>query len=297
MSLATPTSGNAPAVNNGDFATPAFMNSNLDPLKNFTNALAGFTRVVTSASTYNITANTEIVVYVDATSGSKTVVLPASTGQYHSITVKKIDVTYNAVNVVTSGSDVIETIATNALVPITTTDSIRQPNSSRTYSPNGTQWRIESNYLNNKISFKSFLSTNTAITVATGSKMPFVTMSGGNPISGTWDLSNNFSTANNRFTIPVRGIYRLHGIFRFSSLSTTVRIDTRLFVNGADSTFLFDLDKSTTGGEFIIPWHYTLQLNVGDFVEIFCALITGSGTLTNANNTTYWAGEWTGIST
>jgi len=288
MSFITPTITNAGAVVNGDNATPTFMNANLDPLKNFTGAIDGLTRVSTSATPYNVTANTQVVIYVDASGGNKVVNLPACTGQLHSITVKKIDTTYNTVTVTRTGSDTIESVLGYSLSPITTTDSIAMPNEARTYSPNGTQWRVESRHFNNLVNFKAYLPAN--VTVTGTPKLTFSDSTG-------WDTGDNFDNANSRFVAPIGGIYNFQTLFRFDSLSTTVRIDFRYFVNGLFQTFFGDIDKSTTGGKLFIPSAFSLDLNANDYVELYVSLISGSGVVSNANAVTFWQGQFTGIYT
>jgi len=285
MSFITPSITNAAAVVNTDNATPTFMNANLDPLKNFTSAIDGLTRITTSTTPYNITANTEVVLYIDASGGNKVVNLPAATGQYHSITVKKIDVSYNTVTVTRIGSDTIESNTGYALSPATTTNVIAMPDEARTYSPNGTQWRVESAHLNNRVAFRAYLTSALSMSITTAK----VGMS-----TEDFDLSGNYTAASSRFTAPVTGLYEFSGQFRISATSTTTRVNFLYYKNGTQYQFATNwavYSTAVTGDVFqqISPAY--MVLNANDYIEFYYNLQAGTGTLTQGNDSTYWQGR------
>ena len=60
-----------------------------------------------TAATYTVSP-TDSDIYVDATSGNKTVSLPAATGTGRILTIKKIDSSANTVTVAASGSETID---------------------------------------------------------------------------------------------------------------------------------------------------------------------------------------------
>jgi len=284
MSVTTPIITNAAAVVNGDNATPAFMNANLNPLKNFTNAIDGFTRVTTSASPYNITANTEVVIYVDASQNNKVVNLPAATGQLQSITIKKIDTTFNTVTVTSTGSDTVETSA-YAIAPATTTNVISIPNESRTYSPNGTQWRVESRYLNNRIMFQAYLTASQSFTGGATAKIGMTTE--------TFDLSSNYTAASSRFVAPVTGYYQFGGMALLSSLSgSPFDFFFEYHKNGAPWQHAYRLTSALAGVPGFALAETIIQLNANDFVELYGTAGTSTTvTVFSGRRFTYWNGS------
>lgn len=296
MSFATPTIINAAAVVNGDNATPAFMNANLDPLKNFTALVDGLTRISTASATYNVTANTEVVIYVDASGGDRIVNLPDCAGQLHSITIKKIDVSYNIVTVNSSGADTIESSSSNALSPATTSHVIAAPNSARTFSPNGTQWRVEASYDTYLIAFRAYLSS--AITMNPNSGIQTVINMDNDSAGGLgYDIGNNYNTTTKQFTAPFTGLYQFSGQFRESGAGGTTNhfVAVRYFKNGAGLAYACQLalNSSSITGDYFAPFStLDIPLTVGDTMDVRYTLGTGAiGTMQAGADSTYWSGR------
>lgn len=285
MSLTTPTYSAASPVNSGDAVINTNENLQLDPQKTFIEAIDGLTRVSTSTTPYTITANQEVVLYVNATSGNKIVNLPAETDQYSSITIKKIDATYNTVTVNTTGSYTIESKTTYALAPATTSYVLSQPDESVKFSLNGTQYRVEAGYTNNRTAFSAYLTSNVAMSITTAK----VSMS-----AEEFDLGGNYQAASSRYVIPVVGIYEFGGMFRMNNLNASTRMYMYLYKNGSAFKFAGSCVTPSTSltGDPIWPMS-TVQASLvpGDFIEVFYELQAGTGTLVGGAGSTYWSGK------
>lgn len=295
MALTTPTISNAAAWVNTDALSSTNLNNQFNPLKNFTNAIDGFSRIVTSSATYNITANTEVILYVDASAGTRNVNLPSATGQLQSITIKKIDTTFNNVIINRTGSDTIETHNSYALSPITTSLTINIPDQSVILSPNGTQWRVEASHIKNLVQFRAFLSSPITM-IANSSLSTLITMNNDSTPFLSYDYANVYDTTNSRFVAPINGLYEFSGQFREASMSGSSHfVRVSYFKNGSFLTFAIQLaiNAASITGDYIAPFStLAVPLNAGDFMDVRYTLGTGStGTLQAGSESTYWQGR------
>lgn len=295
MSFITPSITNAGAIVNGDNATPTFMNGNLDPLKTFTEAIAGYTRVSTSSATYNITSNTEVVLFMDASGGARVVNLPDAATQKQSITIKKQDATFNVITINTFGSDTIESNTTYALLPITTLYTLSLPDQSVTLVRNGTQWRVESSHINNRVMFKVRMNNNQVMNPNSALYTPI--QFNNKSTNGAYDLSNNFDVSTYTFTAPVNGIYNFSGIIRETGAGGTSNhfVSIVLYVNG--SAVEWASQNGVNSSSIVGDIYYTLaetklMLEAGDEVTLYYRLGTSAtGTIVGSVLSSVWSGE------
>lgn len=92
-----------------------------------------------------------------------------------------------------------------------------------------------------------------------------------------YDIGNNFDTATSRFTAPVNGLYRFTGGVGFP-LAATSGCVVSVYKNGASQPPLLNRQWSSAGGWVIAEnTSMTMQLNAGDYVELF-ELVTPAAT-------------------
>jgi len=275
MSFITPPITNAVALTNSDPNTGTLLNANFDPIKNFTAAIDGLTRVTTSSPTYNIAANTEVVIYVDASGGNRIVNLPTSVGQLHSITVKKIDAAqtaggaYNTVTVTRTASNTVESRNLYAISPATFTYVLSTPDQSVTLSPNGTQYRVESEYINPRIMASASMTSNQAFPASTVAKLGMTTE--------TFDYSNNYNAVLSRFIAPADGLYEFNGHLLLTGLSgSPFDCFFEYYKNGASYQTALRITTAFAGVPGRALSTCQIPLLAGEFVELFGICASGS---------------------
>lgn len=288
MSLTTPAYTAAVPVVSGDAVNDTNYNAQVDPQKNWIESLDGLTRIAVSAN-HTITANTEVVVFVDASGGAVTITLPAATGQYSAITVKKIDATFNAVTVQRAGSDTIESLTAYALAPVTTQCILRLPDQAATFAPNGTQWRIEGSHVNNRIAYRAFRSTNISATTGTA----VIVFDNDSTAATSWDLSSNYNTATGVFTVPIDGIYDINSLATFNNpVGASFQFYVEIFKNGtryASGTRSTTVSAITNAEASNV--NALVQAAAGDTIDSRYSLVGTSATIVAGSSFTYTEGR------
>tara|TARA_B100001287_G_C22630910_1_gene505070 strand:+ start:752 stop:1273 length:522 start_codon:yes stop_codon:yes gene_type:complete len=130
----------------------------------------------------------------------------------------------------------------------------------------------------NKPAFKASVGSSLVVSNDTATKAPFN--------SETYDTDNAFdSSSNYRFTVPSgeAGKYYFTALLRFySSADNASYTKTAIYKNGTtiDIDSFFQLTNNATDSirQTAIPYVFTLDLAVGDYIEIYGA-IKGGGTL------------------
>jgi hypothetical protein len=120
--------------------------------------------------------------------------------------------------------------------------------------------------------FSAKFGTAADTTFTSGTKMPFNTL--------RFDRGSNFNTTNNRFTAPVAGTYYFNASVYGTASGGASTMALRIYKNGADADALAaDVNFGTGGGQISIAnitAQHVLQLNAGDYIEIFCTAYNGS---------------------
>lgn len=238
--------------------TSAGVNSLITPIRTLVNAVDNKTAVRTSTTPYTITANTELVLDVDCSGGNKVVTLPAATGQTNGIYIKKIDSSSNTLTVNVAGSDKIEDPLSPALVPSATSYILRFPDQQVLLFPEGVNWRIRYNYINNRVRVRAYKNASQTVNSGNTDKVLFQ--------AEEYDDYNNF--ASSTFTVPFAGYYDVSGILDISGSANPVKI--YLYKNGSTLRTLFEGQSSASGSDTRIP--FTSQgekLSAGDTLDIY----------------------------
>lgn len=283
MSFSTPTIANEVSWATSDALSAGNLNDHFGPLKTWTEVIDGLTRVAPTTFPYTIQQNTEVVVYVDASSGDKTVNLPAATGQYQSIVIKKTDATYNTVTIARAGSDTIESLTTNNVSPSGTSLDIKTPDASITLVPNGTTWRIENLYRKRNIAFSGYANTNQALTVS----QQLVNLN-----AEEYDTNSNFNTTLSKFVAPVAGLYEVSGNARVTSINSSTSLVFYFAKNGA----IYKRAQGYTnppsvGDQFLSFANVHIELAANDEVTLYCWLFAGTATIVGDSTSTYMNGR------
>jgi hypothetical protein len=215
-----------------NFIEGADVNNLLTPvttqLQSFDDLKAVLFTAISGTINYNVTANSEILIYVDATFGDCTVTLPLASQQtVSSIKIKKIDNSLNKVSVMRSSTNVIENITTTSSVPTETTFVLNILNEYVELYPNvGTtsQWRVIDFYQNRQLTYVQLShSGSQSISANTLTKVSFDTR--------TIDPLNLWNTANNEYTVPATGKYLIQGVIdNGASSNETINV----YVNNAN---------------------------------------------------------------
>ena len=130
----------------------------------------------------------------------------------------------------------------------------------------------------NTPAFKASVGSSLVVSNDTETKAPFN--------SETYDTNSAFdSSTNYRFTVPSgeAGKYSFRALLRFySSADNASYTKTAIYKNGStmDNDAFFQLTNNATDSirQTAIPYVFTLDLAVGDYIEIYGA-IKGGGTL------------------
>lgn len=99
-----------------------------------------------------------------------------------------------------------------------------------------------------------------------------------------FDTNSDFdSTTNNRYDVPINGIYQFSA-YMFSP-ETSIRSYVRAVVNGTDDYDMGSGRMQAAGTNISASGHIMLSLSSGDYVELWCATNLASGTGSFAGGT------------
>jgi len=125
--------------------------------------------------------------------------------------------------------------------------------------------------------------TSTSISNSAMTKIPFDT--------ATIDTDSGVDTTNNRFTVPSGkgGKYNIsYSIGGISDSTTTFyRIFTQLYKNGSDSSLLSAVadPRANYGWAFSVGGSGVIDLNAGDYIEVYAYISTGNTAGVTASRT------------
>ena len=109
--------------------------------------------------------------------------------------------------------------------------------------------------------FRVYRATNQAITQNTNTKVALDTV--------TFDTQGNFVSASNRFLAKEDGYYLVIGNVTYQQApDATVLIQSMIYKNNA-AVSIYSTNSSVGSGLFTIPVMDIIQLNVGDYIELF----------------------------
>lgn len=103
----------------------------------------------------------------------------------------------------------------------------------------------------------------------------------------TLDSGDLWSTSNNRFTAPVRGVYSLSWLITMQFNGTMTYNATYIRVNNGSTRFRSRTSGSGSGIWSAFTGHAAIDLSEGDYVEIF-AYTQASTMNLQSNETTFW---------
>lgn len=140
--------------------------------------------------------------------------------------------------------------------------------------------QIDTKKLSLSVAFRAYRSS-AWTTSTTATKVTFNTEN--------YDISNNFDTAQSRFTAPEKGIYLFGANIGFANM-TSEGVVINLYKNGAQDVILLNHQVTTpnTGWQQSKGGVTALSLNAGDYVEVY--LLTSSAVTGGTGNpyTYFW---------
>jgi len=264
FSAATPIASGDPVINTKP-------NGLVAPLNTLANNYTALVSSYENSST-TLTANTEVIVYADASSNNVTITLPSAASQNAEITIKRLDTsTTYTVTVQVAGADTIEDLGAPALSPSSTTLTLDSFDMSVTLFPYSNKWRVTSSHLNSKY-YSCMLYKSTAQSISSGSVTP-VTFGSGTEI---YDYLNQHSTTTNteRITVLKAGIYQVNAYISFADSTSGGTRGVLLYKNGSTTNYEVFVQQDGTGrGRTDLTAN--IQLSSGDYIDIRVLQDTG----------------------
>jgi hypothetical protein len=164
-------------------------------------------------------------------------------------------------------------LASNSIVTSKIADS--NVTTAKIADANVTQAKLGANVVGNGPAFRAWNSTSVNVPSGTFTKLLFQTED--------FDTNSNFS--NSRFTATVAGYYAINGVVAWPTAATSGAIN--ILKNGVTCAAGTLINESTTRNSV----HDIVNLNVGDYVELYAAHSTGSDRITSAQSfDTYFSG-------
>jgi hypothetical protein len=131
------------------------------------------------------------------------------------------------------------------------------------------------------VAFSAYANTTTSVGAGQTVKVAFG--------AEEFDLQNNFSTSNSRFTAPARGIYILNAHVWSGSTPTDTLFEVMLYKNGGDWKRLEYAKVGSSGSGAQIGGTVIAQLNAGDYIEVM-AYANQAVTISASSAFTYFCG-------
>jgi len=158
-------------------------------------------QVSSSATSITLFQNKDVSVLMTNTSNS-TVTLPAATGQYKTILIKKAAFNNATITITRAGSDTIEDPNNPLTTPTATTFVLYGCDDFVELEARGTTWRIVSLNRSNNIRAGAYMSTNQSLVINTYTEINFNTIE-----SDVGNIGGFFNTSTKRFLPLVAGTY------------------------------------------------------------------------------------------
>jgi hypothetical protein len=106
-----------------------------------------------------------------------------------------------------------------------------------------------------------------------------------------YDYGSNYNTSDGRFTCDVAGRYLFTGVVTMIDIDAGIRFIVSIYKNGAAVNRLGMLYSGTANGDFCINGSLILELDVDDYVELYCNQNSGGQlSLDPGYNTVYFQG-------
>lgn len=210
-----PAFSNAANIITAALTTSNGINAIKNNLESFANSIDQYTDTVVTSST--TLTKLSLVTLIDASGGNVTVTLPSIATYRGSGLVapcfKRLDKTTNTVTIQAAGTEYLEDVRANALIPVAdsqtstnnlTLDLINQ--AVHLYPTSGYGWRLLNHYLPiNQASCRVATTASQAFTANIYSTINFTNKTGTN----LYDRNNNFNTTTGEYTAPTTGVYQL----------------------------------------------------------------------------------------
>lgn len=289
-------------------AIPAYTppsNANIQP--NFVNASADVRNITVSSDGINdrlaqltnnikreltnadngasLNQNQDTGIFCNATSGAFAITLPALSGQYKSILVKKHkDVSYNTVTINAAGSDTIQNINSPLAVFTATNFKLTSPDQYVVFTPTTAGWEITS-IKDPVVNFQADLTTGSYSVTDTEAKLYY-----NNEVYDTGGYYNPATTGvGGRHTPLIAGMYDYNAAAYFAS-GTASELILQLRKNGSPITQLSS--PNVTGNAVIETSKHVYMNGTTDYVEVWIRSAIATKTILNLSYVTWFQGKW-----
>lgn len=265
------------AIGINDPVEYTFYNGQFNPIKDALDDMSNIQAHQTAVN-YTIPSNTIAYLEVDCSGGARTITLPDCANQTTAIAIKKIDETFNPVNIVRQGADFIEGLGTYEINPTATQISPWLPNSCVWLVPFGTRYRLLNYYYNaSRIAIRARRSANISLTPNAWTNIVFDTITG--DINYAL-VSGVYNTTNGIFTAPGPGLYQVAGGVRTQPQTGGAGFFVNYRYQIAGNAFLgagLPLNPTSSNGQWALPLQ-TVRPNLatGETVNMQYQLAAGS---------------------